>query len=326
MIYDAPYKIIPDDIFLALRDLSPGHDVFLKIEGLNPAGSIKAKTALALIENVEETRTLLPGGTVIESSSGNLGISLSLICAAKGYSFICVTDPHASKQSMSLMRSLGAEVVVVDRRDDNGGYLGTRIAYVRDRIAADPYLVWPNQYVNEAGANVHAVRTAASILTEIGRVDYLFVGAGSTGTLMGCVAYFREHSPGTRIVAVDACGSVTFGHPAGERRIPGLGTSRRPEILKADSVDQVVLVKERQTIDMCRRLARERGLFGGGSTGSVLSAVVEVGAQIPNGSRIVAISPDLGDRYSDTVYDDDWVDQKIAADQDKSPSAMALEV
>jgi cysteine synthase A len=300
LIYDAPYKIIPDDIFLVLRDLSPGHEVFLKIEGLNPAGSIKAKTALALIENVEETRALLPGGTVIESSSGNLGISLSMICAAKGYSFVCVTDPHVSRQSVALMRSLGAEIVVVDRRDDNGGYLGTRIAYVRDRIAAEPYLVWPNQYANEAGARVHAVRTAASVLAEIGRVDHLFVGAGSTGTLMGCAAHFREHSPATRIVAVDAYGSVTFGHPADRRQIPGLGTSRRPELLRTDSVDQVVLVRETRAVEMCHRLA------------------------LPKGARVVAISPDLGDRYCDTVYDDDWVDRKFGTRRDSSLPAMAL--
>lgn len=307
MIFERVHDIVLDDIFLNMDGLLAGTDVFLKIEGLNPAGSIKVKAALGLVADAERRGVLRPGGRIIESSSGSLGIALSMVAASKGYAFTCVTDPNVPPQSLGLMRALGARIVMVDQRDRNGGFLGTRIELIRDRVAADPELVWLNQYANPANPQTHAATTAASILREIGQVDHLFVGAGTTGTLMGCVDHFRAFSPHTRIIAVDAEGSVTFGSPPGRRHIPGLGTSRRPELCRPDAVDDVVLIPEAETIRTCRRLARERGLAVGGSTGTVLAAVLRSAPVIAAGARVVAISPDLGDRYVETVYSDEWV-------------------
>lgn len=307
MIVDHAYQVVTDDLYLRLEGLLPGSELFLKLEGLNPAGSIKIKTAVGMVEDAEARGALGPGRGVVESSSGSLGIALSLVCASKGYDFVCVSDPNVPSHSVALMRALGAEVVIVDRRDANGGFLGSRIEYVASRLAADPRLVWLNQYVNPANPEAHSRGTAASILREIGWVDYLFVGAGTTGTVMGCAAYFRRFSPHTKIIAVDAEGSVTFGHPPGPRHIPGIGTSRRPELCRPEAVDHVVLVAEPDAVRTCRWLARERGLVVGGSTGSVVAAVLEMAPVLPAGSRVVAISPDLGDRYLQTVYDDDWV-------------------
>lgn len=306
MIKDWVFDLITDDVFLRLPDLLHGSETFLKVEGLNPAGSIKLKTALALIEDAEEKGGLRLNRRVVESSSGNLGIALSIICAAKGYSFTCITDPNASDQSVALMRAYGAQVIVVNQRDTNGGYLGSRIARLKTMLDTDPGLTWPNQYANLANPRVHWQRTAKSILSEVEEVDYLFVGAGTTGTVMGCATYFSQFSPHTRIIAVDTVGSVTFGHQPGPRHIPGLGTSRTPEICRASHLDDVVLIDEAEAVSMCRRLAR-RGLLIGGSTGSVLSAVVSREAEIPQGSRVVAIAPDLGERYLGTIYNDDWV-------------------
>ncbi|QIB48597.1 2,3-diaminopropionate biosynthesis protein SbnA [Streptomyces aureoverticillatus] len=296
-----------DDVFLKLDGFLPDSDVFLKLEGLNPAGSIKLKSAVGMVEDAERDGRLGPGRRLIESSSGSLGIALAIIAAGKGYSFTCVTDPNASAQSVATIKALGAEAVRVEERDPNGGFLGTRIAYVRDRLAADPLLVWLNQYANPANPAAHASTTAASVLRNIGRVDQLFVGAGTTGTLMGCVGHFRVHSPRTKIIAVDTVGSVTFGDSPRPRRIPGLGTSRRPEICVPESVDEVIHVAEDDAVRMCRRIARDRGLLTGGSTGSVLAALARSAPSIPSGSRVVALSPDMGDRYLQTVYHDDWV-------------------
>jgi N-(2-amino-2-carboxyethyl)-L-glutamate synthase len=327
MIYDSAYKICPEDIYLDLHALLPDRELFLKIEGLNPAGSIKLKTAIALIEEAEKRGALSLGGRVIESSSGNLGIALSMVCATKGYSFICVTDPNASPQSVAIMRAFGAHIVNVDQRDENGGYLASRITLIKKWLEIEPDLVWVNQYANPANVRVHQERTAAAILEEIGSVDYLFVGAGTTGTLMGCAAYFRQFSPHTRVIAVDAQGSVTFGHSPGPRYIPGIGTSRRPEICRCEEVDEVVLVTEQDAIRMCRWLATKQGLMVGGSTGSVLSAVLHKGPDIPPGSRVVAISPDLGDRYLSTVYSDTWVtarfDPAVVQPEQWQPPAVA---
>jgi cysteine synthase A len=205
------------------------------------------------------------------------------------------------------MRRLGVQVVVVDRRDEQGGYLGQRLKYIEERLREDPELIWTNQYANTANSNAHYELTAAAILREFNRVDFLFVGAGTTGTLMGCVRRFRENSPSTVIVGVDAVGSVTFGYASGPRRIPGLGTSLRPPLFDPTGVDSVMLIEELDAIETCRALAATYGLLVGGSTGSVLAAVRRHATQIPQGSTVIAISPDLGDRYVDMIYDDRWV-------------------
>jgi N-(2-amino-2-carboxyethyl)-L-glutamate synthase len=314
MIRSNAYELITDDMFLQLSDVVHGSELFIKIEGLNPAGSIKLKTAVGLIQDAQDRGLLRPGGSVVESSSGNLGVALSVVCAAKGFSFTCVTDPNASAQSTAAMRALGAKVLVVSERDANGGFLGTRISLIKRMLAEDPALVWTNQYANAANPRVHFTRTAASTAAQIGVVDQLFVGAGTTGTLMGCADYFHRFSPGTRVIAVDTVGSVTFGGESGPRFVPGLGTSRRPEILRSEMVDDVVLVDELDAIRACRTIARRYGVLVGGSTGSVFAAVQSRAALIPAGSRVVALSPDLGERYLATIYNDEWVAARFGAD------------
>lgn len=304
---------VADNVFLELSDVVAGSALFLKLEGLNPAGSVKLKTAVSLIDHAESTGVLRPGGRVIESSSGNLGIALAVVCAERGYRFLCVCDPNVSELSVAFMRATGAEVVRIDRRDGNGGFLESRIAFVRQCLAEDAELVWLNQYANPANPAAHRIRTARAIHAEIGRVDYLFVGAGTTGTVMGCSDYFRAHSPHTRIVAVDTVGSVTFGTAPGIRYVPGMGTSRPPELCRTGAVDQVVMVEEIDAIRECRAAAKRWGLVAGGSTGSVLHAIRNSAAEIPAGSRIVALAPDFGDRYLNTVYDDEWVAERFGA-------------
>lgn len=311
MIYANAHDIITDDVFVALPYLSRRADVFLKIEGFNPAGSIKLKTALGLIEDAERRGSVSVGVPVIESSSGNLGIALSSICAAKGYPFTCVVDPNTSESAIAHMRALGAEVVTVRKTDSNGGYLHSRIAYIHERLQRQPEMVWLNQYANPANTRAHYERTAKNLLAGLGRIDHLFVGTGSTGTFVGCASYLREHSPHTRIVAVDSLGSVTFGAAPGRRWIPGLGASRRPELCRPELAHEVVHVPEEDAIRECRRVARATGLLVGGSTGSVLAAIARREEEFRDRPRVAAISPDLGDRYLKTVYDDDWVESRF---------------
>ncbi|MFC4590853.1 2,3-diaminopropionate biosynthesis protein SbnA [Sphaerisporangium corydalis] len=307
MIYANAYDAVMDDVFVTLPYLSRRADVYLKIEGFNPAGSIKLKTAIGLIEDAERGGSVSVGVPVIESSSGNLGIALSSICAAKGYPFTCVVDPNTSGSAVAHMRALGAEVVTVRETDANGGYLSSRIAYVRERIRAQPEMVWLNQYANPANPRAHYERTARSLLAGLRHIDYLFVGTGSTGTFVGCARYLREHSPHTRVIAVDSQGSVTFGAEPGRRWIPGLGASRRPELCRPELAHEIVHVAEEDAIRECRRVARNTGLLVGGSTGSVLAAIAAREEDFRDRPRVAAIAPDLGDRYLKTVYDDDWV-------------------
>ena len=326
MIFNSPSELIFDQIFLRVEDIIPA-SVHLKLEGISITGSIKVKAAKHMIESLERSGRLQPGYRVIESSSGNLGVALSMVCAEKGYGFTCVSDPNISPQAARLITAYGAELITITKRDANGGYLGTRIDLIQDLLRQDPKAIWVNQYENTENVNAHYLTTGHSILKEFPKVDYLFVGAGTTGTLGGVSSYFRDHSPRTKIIAVDTAGSVTFGFPSGKRYIPGLGTSRPPPIRRYSYYDDMVMVPEEETVAMCQRLARS-GIFLGGSSGTVLVAVSKFGKEIPADASVVAISPDLGDRYLDTIYNPSWVDERFPALQNdiNSPSGLTLPI
>ena len=324
MIIESPLDVAVSELFLRLPGLRPEADVFLKLEGLNLSGSIKLKPARAMIEDCESRGLITPGTSrIIESSSGSLGVALSQVCRYKGYSFTCVTDPNISPSSVSLMRAYGAEVVVVDQLDHHSGYLGTRLEYIKTCMQSDPRYFWPNQYSNSSNPEAHYRSTAREIHSQVPDLDFLFVGAGTTGTLSGCARYFAEHSPRTRIVAVDTEGSITFGGPPGRRRIPGLGTSQRPAIASTWNVSDVVLVPESRTVEMCHRVLDRYGILVGGSTGTVLAALESYTGEIAAGSTVVAVSPDFCDRSLTTIYDPAWVAENITVDT-KDPHAMSV--
>jgi cysteine synthase A len=213
-----------------------------------------------------------------------------------------------------LMEALGSQVHIIAEPDAGGGFLGARIDYVRALCASDPRYVWLNQYTNPGNWRAHYRTTASEIARQFPHLDVLFVGAGTTGTLMGCARYFLGWHRPVRIVAVDSVGSVTFGGPPGRRMIPGLGTSVRPPLLDESYVDEVIFVEEADTIRACHRLAR-RGFLFGGSTGTVVSGAAEWLAQ--HDAReltAVAIAPDLGERYLDTIYHTNWLQDLYGED------------
>lgn len=306
-IISGPQEFHEDDLFIDLR-ASIGIPLYLKFEGFNFAGSIKHKAAIAMIQAAERRGLLRPDSVLVESSSGNLGVALSVVAAQRGYGFVCVTDARCNLESRRLMEALGAEVHVVTQPTADGGLLGARLEHVRALITADPRHVWLNQYTNPENWGAHYRSTAPAIAARFPELDVLFIGAGTTGTLMGCARWFREHRPEVRIVAVDAVGSVTFGHPPGLRMIPGLGAGVRPPLLDESYLDEIMLVPELETVRMCHRLAA-RGFLLGGSTGTVACAAARWLAKRAPGDEPVAvgISADSGDRYLDTVYQPHWV-------------------
>lgn len=315
MIIDSLEEISFPNFFFKLKDFYGLQSASLKLEGLNIAGSIKIKTAAFLIKGLEKEGRITPEkNTIIESSSGNLGIALSIICKQKGYRFICVVDPNISLKSETYMNLYGAKVVKVTKKDASGGYLSTRIEYIKTALQNDSNLVWPNQYANVDNPLAHYNQTSKEILDEFPNIDYIFIGAGTTGTLMGCINFFRKFSPNTKIIAVDAEGSVTFGNPPLPRYIPGIGTSRKPEILDADIVQNVITVNERDAVLMCHSMLEKYGLFLGGSTGSVLHALKVYRPYINDNDQIVAISPDFGEKYLETIYNAEWVKRTLNLD------------
>lgn len=319
MIYTKPLGLIFDDIFIEVPALLRNNKIFLKMEGMSVTGSIKIKAALRMLEQMEINGQLKPGMKVIESSSGNLGLALSMACAVKGYPFICVTDPNISPQTAKLIEAYGAQLIQVSQLDDNGGFLGTRIALIKAMQKSDSELVWTNQYENFENIEAHYFSTGPQILRQFAKPDFVFIGAGTTGTLGGVSRYLRRHSPKTKIIAVDSVGSVTFGFPSGKRYIPGLGTSQPPPIQKYSDYDDIIMVDERKAVTMCRRLAHI-GMLLGGSSGTILAGIVEKANTLPSDACIVAISPDMGDRYVDTIYNDAWVEQHFPGLQITKPS------
>jgi cysteine synthase A len=237
-----------------------------------------------------------------------------MIAASKGYEFVCVTDSRCNPATSRLMETMGARVHTIREPATHGGLLGARLDYVRGLCASDKRYVWLDQYANPNNWKAHFHTTAPAIASQFPQLDVLFVGAGTTGTLMGCARYFRQWHHQVRVVAVDSVGSVTFGGAPGPRMIPGLGMSIRPAQLDESFVDEVVVVEESDTIRAGRRMARSGFLFGG-STGTVVSGAMDWLARRGTPEMTaVAIAPDLGERYLDTIYQDTWVHERYGAD------------
>ncbi|GHI04015.1 2,3-diaminopropionate biosynthesis protein SbnA [Streptomyces cellostaticus] len=305
-VISAPHDFNEGGLFVDLESIFEC-PLYLKCEGFNFAGSIKLKAANEMVESAERDGVLTPDSILVESSSGNLGVALSMIAASKGYRFLCVTDSRCNLSTRLLMEALGSQVHIVADLDANGGFLGTRIEYVRALCASDNRYVWLSQYTNAGNWRAHYRTTGPEIAHHFPRLDVLFVGAGTAGTLMGCARYFRQWHRPVRVVAVDSVGSVAFGGKPGRRMIPGLGMSMVPPLLDESFVDEVIRVEEADTIRTCHRMARCGFLFGG-STGTVVSGATDwLARHDTRGITAVAIAPDLGERYLDTIYQTNWL-------------------
>jgi len=312
IIAESPLDLQQRHTYFCLSRFVDDTPIYLKLEGLNQAGSIKMKTAVNMIEDLEERGRIDPMYShIIESSSGNLGIALSIVCKVKGYPFTCVTDPNTAPYCETQMRLYGAKVIRVTERDENGGFLNTRIKLIKRMVGEDPSLTWTNQYANDANPNAHERFTAHEIASDFPGLGTLFVGAGTTGTLRGCVRYFAPYTRRPTIVAVDVAGSVTFGSPPGKRYIPGLGTSRRPEIFNPEGIDRVFMIPEAETVKMAREILERYGILVGASTATALCGVAEYARAEELVGPVVVISPDFGDKYVDTVFSDDWASERF---------------
>ncbi|MFF9527221.1 2,3-diaminopropionate biosynthesis protein SbnA [Streptomyces achromogenes] len=283
--------------------------LYAKLEAHNPGGSIKDRSALELLRGAINEGRVIPGrSVVVESSSGNLGIGLAQACRYFGIRFVCVVDPRANRQNIAVMRALGAEVEVVSTIDPvTGEYLPVRLRRVREILAGTEDAYCPDQYANPLNPRSHHATMREICEAVPGGLDYLFCATSSCGTLRGCAEYAREQRLPVTLVAVDAKGSVIFGREPAPRLIPGHGAAVRPALHQDGLADEVVHVSDLDCVVNCRRLAHREAILAGGSAGAVLAAVRRLGGRIPAGAACVVILPDRGERYLDTIYDDDWV-------------------
>ncbi|HLG62479.1 MAG TPA: pyridoxal-phosphate dependent enzyme [Ktedonosporobacter sp.] len=283
----------------------------LKLENLNPTGSMKDRTGLALIQYLEKQGRLHEESIVIESSSGNLGVALALQCKAKGYPFVAVIDPKTTQENIFKMKALGAAIEVVCQADAKGGYLLSRLAYVREMCCRDDRYIWTDQYSSPANPLAHYSSTGPEIYHQMGRqVDAIFVPVSTGGTLAGIGRFFREASPSTRIIGVDARGSVVFGTLPAERKLTGIGSSRRSTFLQGSLYDTYILVGDEEAFTFCRALYVSTGIKLGGSSGATLAACARYLADHPSIENVVCVCADRGENYDSSIFNDEWLYQQ----------------
>jgi 2,3-diaminopropionate biosynthesis protein SbnA len=286
----------------------PRHQVFAKLELLNPAGSVKDRPARYIIERGLADGTIRHDSHVIESSSGNLAIALAMVCKIHGLRFTAVLDPKISPANLQIIRCYGAKIQMVSEKDSQGGYLETRINRIKHLLREDPGMVWINQYANERNWQSHYMGEGEEILRQMDRApDYLVLGVSTSGTLHGIARRLLEKWPDLKVVGVDAVGSVLFGTPPTPRDLPGIGASRVPELLRREEIPLCIHIDDYESAMACRQLVDREGIFAGGSSGSVIAAIQRLCAGLQQPARILTVLPDRGDRYLDTVYDDDWL-------------------
>jgi N-(2-amino-2-carboxyethyl)-L-glutamate synthase len=284
-------------------------EIFLKLEAFNLTGSIKDRTALGLMNDLRQRGALRPGVTLVESTSGNLGVALALLARANSVGFIAVVDPKASRENLSKILALGGAVEMVDEKDEQGGHLGARLLRVQELVEEVPGAIWTNQYGERSNPRAHETGTGPEILRQMHQeVDAIFVAASTCGTLAGIGTYFRQVNSQTRIIAVDEVGSVVFGGSPGPRSLVGVGSSRRPDFDIDGLYDDVVHVDAGTAFATCRALDRHCGLRIGGSSGAVLAAC---GQYLQRGAhdlrRVVCLCPDGGAGYESTIWNDRWL-------------------
>jgi len=297
------------DRFLERTDVT----LYAKLEYLNPGGSMKDRPAALMLQRALADGRITADTTVIESSSGNMAIGLAQFCRAHDIRFHCVADVRIQPQNLAILRALGAEVDVVTEPDPaTGDFLRARLDRVRRFLDEAPDAFWPNQYANPDNPLSHRHGTMREIDEALdGEIDMVFAATSSTGTAGGCADYLREHGRATRVVAVDAVGSVLFGGRLGDRLIPGLGAGTVPPLATEVAFSQVERVTDRGCVAGCRRLVHTEGFLVGGSAGGVLHTIRALSPTMRSGAVVVAVLPDSGTRYLDTVFDDDWVADRL---------------
>ncbi len=272
-------------------------EVWGKLESLNPGGSVKDRICLAMIEAAERDGRLRPGATIVEPTSGNTGIGLSLVAAIKGYRVILTMPETMSQERRSLLEAYGAEVVLTP--GDRGMHEAVQAA---EEIAAEtPGAFMPQQFRNLANPEAHRTTTAQELLEQFERIDAFVAGVGTGGTITGVGSVLRQHRPDVQIVAVEPSGSaVLSGGAAGPHTIQGIGAGFVPEILDPAVYDSVEQVTDDEAADYTRRLAAEEGILAGISAGANVCAATRVARRLGPGHVVVTVLCDTGQRYLTT--------------------------
>ncbi len=290
--------------------------IYAKLEFMNPGGSIKDRMALYMIEDAEKNGLLKPGGTIVENTSGNTGVGLAIVAAVKGYKAIFTIPDKMSQEKINLLKAFGAEVIVTPTDvpyDDPRSYYETA-----KRIAKEtPNSFYVNQYNNIKNPEAHYKTTGPEIWQQTdGKIDFLVAGIGTGGTLSGVAKYLKEKNPNVKVIAIDPIGSVFYHYFKHKRlikphvyKVEGIGEDYLVKAMDFSVVDDIIQVNDKNSFLMARRLAREEGIFAGGSSGAAVWASLKLAKNIKGDKLIVTILPDSGSRYLSKFYNDEWMKQ-----------------
>lgn len=289
-------------------------EIYVKVEYMNPAGSMKDRVGLNIIRDAEERGMLGPGGTIIEATSGNTGAGLAMVAATRGYKCIFVMPDKMSQEKIQALRAYGAKVVIcptaVEPSDPRSYY-----SVARRLVEETPGAFYSNQYHNPANPEAHYVSTAPEIWEQTkGEFDVFVGGMGTGGTLSGCGRYFKERKPDMKIVGVDPVGSLYYEYVKTGRLtkafsyyVEGIGEDFLPSTMNLDILDEVVQVDDRECFIMTRELVRREGLFCGGSCGAAVMGAIKYARTLKEPKRILVLLPDSAQKYLSKIFNDDWM-------------------
>ena len=280
------------------RVVEPGMaEVWVKLEGMNPGGSVKDRTALSMIVDAEQKGLLKPGGTIVEPTSGNTGIGLGQVASARGYRLILCLPAQMSMERKRTLVAYGAELVLTDPERRMLAAI-EEAEKIRDALGA----FMPNQFDNPSNPRVHYETTGPELWKALdGRVDAFVYGTGTGGTITGVGRYLKERLPRVMVVAVEpARSAVLSGEPRGQHKFQGMGPGFIPPNLDRSLIDRVVLAWEETAFPLAQRLAKEEGLFVGMSSGAIVEAAIKIAKELGTGRRVACIAPDSGARYLTT--------------------------
>ena len=275
-----------------------GGEVYIKLEGFNPAGSIKDRPGLYMIEKAEEKGLLQPGSVILEATSGNTGIGLAMAASLKGYPIVIVMPENMSEERKKILRAYGAELVLTPAAEGMPG----AVKRASSMAESDSRYYLVKQFENPANAECHEVTTAREILQQMGKnLDALVCGVGSGGTITGIARVLKQEIPAIKIVAVEPANSaVLSGNLAGPHKIQGIGAGFIPLVLNLELVDNIIAVTDEDAIETCRQLARQEALLLGISSGAAVFAALQLADKMGKGKKILAIAPDSADKYIST--------------------------
>ena len=314
MIYNSILETIGNTPVIRLNRMAPAHvEMYVKVESFNPMASVKDRLAYAIITDAERQGRLKPGQTVIEATSGNTGIALAMVCAAKGHPFVATMADSFSVERRKIMRGLGAKVILTPAAERGSGMVRRA-----EELAREYGWFLARQFENPANPEFHRQTTGPEILRDFAgrRLDYWVTGYGTGGTMTGAGEIIKAARPEVTIVATEPAGaSLLAGKEWAPHKIQGWTPDFIPDVLNPGVFDELVPVTDERAIEVSRQLASQEGIFSGISSGATLAAALEVAGRAPEGSAILAMLPDTGERYLSTPLfegvnegsDEDWL-------------------